>query len=418
MPEQPKKILTRKRLVFIFLGALILFSLLAFLLFGKKPEVVDFIHTIKDKTENKTSNDLLTRIGGSRNCQGSAPVELSALPMRREDFGVVLPYGLMVGAHVTPIDHWYFSPADRNSKRDAYPVYAMADGILSEISYRGINVDTGEKRDIEYRLVFTHTCTFLTYYDLVTSLDQSILDKATDLKSKSHARVDIPVKKGQLIGRIGGQTLDFAVWDLEKPLTGFVNPDSYKNLEPWKLYTADPYKYVSSDIKQILIERNPRIAEPIAGKIDYDIDGKLVGNWFQEGTNGYSGVEQRNYWRGHLALVYNFLDPSAIEVSIGNWKGDEGQFAVVGNKPDPASIGVSPKPTKYELTKFGYLKKDGNFWDNFSLVKDLKVNSMQIVEGTILVQLLENRKLKVETFPGKKASEVTDFTPAAKIFVR
>lgn len=419
MPEQ--KPLSRKTLLYI--GVVIVIIVVAvialYFLMTKRvrPEENSQNQSGQTTLTKSSASETLKRLGGSENCEGSGPVELTHLPMDENDFGVVLPYGLMVGAHVTPIDHWYFSPASRNSKRDQYPVYAMADGVISEISTRGINVDTGEARDIEYRLVFTHTCTFLTYYDLVTSLDQTILDQASDLKNSSHSRVDIPVKAGQQIGRIGAQTLDFAVWDLTKTLSGFANLESYSQADPWKPYTADPYNYVAASIKQILVDRNPRTEEPLAGKIDYDVKGKIVGNWFREGTNGYAGINQSQYWRDHLAIVYNYLDPSAIEISIGDWKGDEAQFAVVGNAPDPGTVGVSSEPTKFELVKFGYADSTGKNWDNTSVVKGLKVAPFSGVEGTILVQLIEDGKLKIETFPGKKASQVTGFTDNAKIFV-
>jgi len=363
-------------------------------------------------------SDAARKIGASPKCTGTGPVELAALPMREEDFALVLPYGLMVGAHVTPIDHWYFSPADRKSPRDAYEVYAMADGILSQIQRRRIKVDTGEARPEEFRLVFTHTCTFLTYYDLVTSLDKAILDQVPELQSKDNVNPEIAVKKGQRIGYIGGQTLDFAVWDLEKPLKGFVNLESYSAGDPWKPYTANPYDYVSPAIRRLLIDRNPRTVEPIQGKIDYDIDGRIVGNWFLEGTNGYLGKEQSRYWVGHLALAYSYLDPSAIVISVGDWAGREGQFTVRGNAPDPAAVGVSDAPTKYELVWFNYVDQNGRAWDGASLVKNLKAAPMEQIQGTILVQLVENRRLKAEAFPGKAAAQVSGFTEQARIYVR
>jgi hypothetical protein len=414
MPEPPKKRFPRKLLLLILVIPFVLAGVFAFLILTSPK----FKKAVDQLTEPNGTKAILKRVGGSEKCEGSGPVQLTALPMKKEDFGIVIPYGAMVGAHVTPIDHMYFAPAARDSKRDAYPVYAMADGILSEITSRGLNVDTGEKRPVEYRLVITHTCTFLTYYDLVTSMDQSILDAAPDLVRKGSAHPEIKVKKGQLLGRIGAQTLDFAIWDLEKPLSGFANPESYQTGDPWKLYTADPLDYVTEEIKEILLERNPRTLEPLLGKIDYDIDGKMVGNWFREGTNGYAGLKQQEYWRDHLSLVYNHYDPTSVEVSIGDWSGDEVQFAVVGNSPDPAKLGVESSPTKYELLQRGYKDPSGKFWDNFSLVKGLKVAPMAEVKGTILLQLLETRKLKVETFPGKKASQVTSFTSSAKIFVR
>ncbi|MBI2661514.1 hypothetical protein HYX09_04605, partial [Candidatus Woesearchaeota archaeon] len=60
-------------------------------------------------------------------CSGEGTVALSS-PMMPEDVGIVMPMGLMIGAHVTPIDHMYFSPREFHSKPDTYDVYADADG--------------------------------------------------------------------------------------------------------------------------------------------------------------------------------------------------------------------------------------------------------------------------------------------------
>jgi hypothetical protein len=61
-------------------------------------------------------------------CEGQGTVQFGTLPMKPEDFSVYLPYGMLADAHVTPIDHSYFSPAVFNSPRDAYEVRAIADG--------------------------------------------------------------------------------------------------------------------------------------------------------------------------------------------------------------------------------------------------------------------------------------------------
>src|SRR3989344_5271720 len=148
-------------------------------------------------------------------CSGSGPRELTRLPMEESDYAMILPYGLTVGGHVTPIDHQFFSPTVFNSPRDTYPVYAMADSKIVDIQPR-----TNE-RGTEYRFVFTMSCTFLYYYDLVTSLAPGIKT------SFDKHQFNIDVKAGQLVGKIGGQTLDFAVWDTTKLLTNFINPNSY-----------------------------------------------------------------------------------------------------------------------------------------------------------------------------------------------
>lgn len=352
------------------------------------------------------------------NCRDDGSVDLTHLPMNEEDFSHIEPYGVMVGAHVTPVDHWYFAPTDFNSPRDTYPVYAIADGTITDISRRSINVDTGESRAEEFRLVFTYSCTFFTYYDLVTSLSPEILAQAKDLEKKDYASTNIKVRAGDIIGYIGGQTLDFAVWDTTKPLEGFVSPELYEG-EFWKLYTANPYEYFTDELNAILIEKNIRKVEPIQGKIDYDIDGKLVGNWFKEGTNGYAGTNQQKYWDGHLSVVYDYIVPTGIVVSVGDFGGETKQFSVVGNSPDPASIGVESGLVKYELSQIGYVDENGvdvNF--NFSSFNSVELKPQSQVLGVILFELLEDRKLKVEAFPNKTATEVTGFTQNALIYVR
>jgi hypothetical protein len=295
-------------------------------------------------------------------------------------------------------------------------VYAPADGTITEIQRRERGDDSSGIKE-EFRLVITYTCTFFSYYDLITVLDPAITEKAPDLAKSNFAKVEILVKEGQVIGKIGKQTLDFAVWDTEKPLKGFVNPASYES-EPWKIYTANPFDYFTDDARKILIAKNLRTVEPIEGKIDYDIDGKLVGNWFREGTNGYEGANKNKYWEGHASFVYHYLDPTAVIVSIGDFNGESKQLAASGNKPDPAKVGVGSEAIKYELVDYELLKPGGGPWDRKSLVKNIKVKSSSQAHGTILLQLIEKRKLKMEVFPGKTASEVSGFTPKAKIYER
>ena len=80
----------------------------------------------------------------------------------------------------------------------------------------------------------------------------------------------VAVKAGQEIGRVGGQSLDTAVYNLDLKLPGFVKPDSYV-MEPWKIHTDDFFKYFSGQNKNDMLALNPRKIEPYGGKIDYDI---------------------------------------------------------------------------------------------------------------------------------------------------
>ena len=82
-------------------------------------------------------------------------------------------------------------------------------------------------------------------------------------------------------------------------------PEHYE-AEAWKIHTDDMFAYFVEPIKSQLMAKNIRQKEPRAGKIDYDVDGKLVGNWFVENSGGYKGGGfGERYWSTHLAFVYD-----------------------------------------------------------------------------------------------------------------
>ena len=142
---------------------------------------------------NASSDDKAVSAGKSlsnNKCSGTGDATFTHLPMNADDFAILIPYGLMVGGHVTPIDHQYFSPTVFHSAKDTYPVYAMADSQITNIEVHP--PENGSNGRI--RMVFTVTCTFFYYYDLVTSVEPGI--------DSSH--LPIKVKAGQLIGHIGG----------------------------------------------------------------------------------------------------------------------------------------------------------------------------------------------------------------------
>ncbi|MEE9286063.1 MAG: hypothetical protein V3V35_10105, partial [Dehalococcoidia bacterium] len=62
---------------------------------------------------------------------------------------------------------------------------------------------------------------------------------------------------------------------------------------------------------------------------------------------------------------------------------------------------------------------DGNqFWDRQSLVKGLQGMEGPEAHGVILLELIEDERLKVEVFPGKSGAEVLGFTSSMKIYAR
>lgn len=373
------------------------------------PKVLDNIST--ESTAIKEGKKL-----SNNQCEGEEKPKLGTLPMKYDDFKFIIPYGLTAGGHVTPIDHQYFSPTVFQSPRDTYNVYAMADAKIVDISPR-----TNDK-GTEYRFVFSMSCKLFYYYDLVTSLTPELKTAMEEKQSgKSNKPMNIPIKEGQLVGKIGGQTLDFAVWDMDINLTGFVVPEHYEG-ESWKIHTADPLNYYTEDLKTKALSKYIRTAEPVSGKIDYDIDGKLVGNWFLEGSGGYSPKNmqggQEGYWKGHLSIAYDNYDPTSIVVSVGDFNGEAKQFGVKGNVPDPAIVSVSSGIIKYELVQQDWADLQGNPWNRDTFVKGLKASNQNNTVGVVLAQMLEDRKVKFEVFPGKTASQVSGFTANAKIYER
>lgn len=349
------------------------------------------------------------RVGQFGDCVGEGTVKFANAPMRNEDFRSMLPYGLVVGAHVTPIDHMYFEPADRSLGRDAYDVRAIADGVIYSIQPRDVNVDTGAARAREWRMDIAHTCTFTSYFDLLTSITPEV--EAAYNASRMGPFHGFPIKAGQLVGHIGAQTLDFGVYDYNITLPGFVVPEHYAS-ESWKVHTVDPFPYFEEATRDALLAKMMRTAEPRAGKIDHDIDGALVGSWFKTGTNGYRGIDQSSYWRGHLSIAPNTYDPSHIIFSVGDFNGRATQFGIKGGA-DPFTITPASGIQTWELVQYdardNITGAPGFGPGGIEPSHGITVTNREQVLGTVLVQMTGARSLKLELFPGSTAAQVTGF---------
>ncbi len=344
-----------------------------------------------------------------RSCEGNKTT-FDYAPVNLEKTKLFLPLGLMSGSHVTPVDHHYFQNFD-NQEADI-EVYSPGDGFIESIGHM-----PGAPEGRDYRVVIVHTCTISSIFIHVETLAEKLATAVLSDGRTAYPR--IPVRAGEVIGYYA-RNVDYNLVDEEITLPGFVVPSHYSG-EDWKIHVPNTYDYFNEPVRSKLVAKSLRTAEPMQGKIDYDIDGKLVGNWFLEGTGGYAGkgTGVQEYWSGHLAIAYDYLDPERIVLSIAGYEGqDSKQFAVKGNAPEPATLGVRSGLVKYELVGYDYYAPDGSFWDRKSLVKDLKTRSEETVQGVVLFQLLEDRKLKMEVFPGKTAAQVSGFTQNAKTYER
>jgi hypothetical protein len=349
----------------------------------------------------------------ARGCEGGR-ITFNYPPVNLDKIEYILPLGLMSDSHVTPVDHQYY----QNFKREAsdIEVYSPADGFVTQIQHMNQPV-SDSNRDAEvddYRVVIEHTCTISSIYIHIGTLSPKLSE--VTLSPGGYTTVRVPVAAGETIG-VYGKNVDYNVVDQDITLEGLLEPEHYA-AESWKIHTPDPFNYFNQVVRDKMIEKSLRTAEPVGGKFDHDIEGRLVGNWFEEGTNGYAGTDRERYWAGHLSVAYDYLDPSHVIVSIGTFKDRAEQFGVRGNTPDPSEVTTGSRVVKYELVHYEYYV-GGQRWDRQSLVKGLEaLNNDDSVLGVALFELLEDRRLKMEVIPDKTASEVNGFTKAAKIFER
>lgn len=375
-----------------------------------------------------TTDNPFNRQYSQGKCRGSGTVPFTHPPLTLKDIGSIEPYGLMADAHVIPTSHGYVSPTVFDSPPDAYPVYAIADGTIVFVAHRGESIGDRPQRQKpnDYQLYFEHSCTFFSYYDLLTSLAPGLEKQVGKLQGFERRSVRIPVRAGQLVGRIGGKTLDFAVWNFEKTPAFFVNPASYRGDED-RFYLDDLFAHFVEPLRSQLLAKNIRQAAPRTGKVNYDVDGTLAGNWFLEGTDGFRGPPgsqarggSGRYWDGHLAFAYDFIDPTHLRFSIGNYSGKAAQFALRGNGPDPAMVDMNYGLVTYELQHTEYYDaKTGKLWRREKEQATAPAaRAFGPVQGTVLVQLTGPRTLKLEIFPGKTRDEISAFTSAARTYVR
>ena len=374
---------------------------------------------LEQESESQTNEPNKNAI--SSGCQGTGIVNLTSPPVPIEQIGFIQPMGLMITSHVTPTDHQYYSPknfrmSSEITLNDLTDVLAPADGIITEIGRMPDFFAVKNSAFKDYRIIMHYTCDLYTIFIHVYQLSPEIEEQLKDLAPGNSKQVSIPVKSGQKIGK--ANVLDFSLHNNKEILAGFIVPEHYKR-EPWKIHTVDPFDYFVEPVKSQLLEKSLRETEPFGGKIDHDIDGKLIGNWFVENTKGYQGIKEPQYWETHVSFSPDALDPTYFLISLGDFKGNAKQFGSKSNSPNPKDVDLNSEKIKYELVDFEYLDDKGAHWDRVSLINGIKaISSNQNIYGVVLVELIENRKLKLEIFPDKKASEISDFTDKAMIYER
>lgn len=266
--------------------------------------------------------------GSSNNKDCKEPPKFTVSPLRTSDLKLIVPLGRMSDSHVTPTDHQYWSPTsvkfgNDNTKLPAiYDIYSPADGtIVQAENHTQVYSDVNAPKINDWRLIITHSCGVSTIYIHIDKLSDEILSKLGKNKGSRNGTTNydanISLKAGQVFGKLAEHPFDFSVHDENLILPGLIDPKKYEN-EPWKIHTVDPFDYFVPQVRDQLLTKVVRQVKPQGGKIDYDIEGKLVGNWFRQGYDP-KNIDGR-FWDAEAVIAYNNFDPSRVFISLGNFK--------------------------------------------------------------------------------------------------
>ena len=312
--------------------------------------------------------------------------------------------------NVLPKDHGGFPLANPYRFPPSTPVFAVRDGVIIKVRH-GIRAVPeipdapeavwGREYD-DWAFVLKVSETLSVNYAHVSDLHADILAQVGNIPTDEHDRsVSIVVEGGDTLGFVDPHAaMDFSATDLSLELS-FLNPSRYP---AGQIYAADVLDYFQEPVLGQLLAITVRQLPPRGGKVDYDVAGRIVGNWFLEGTTSFV------QWSRQLAIVYDHLEGDRIFISDGSpmrdvpGSEDPGRpeiWWVKGNAPLPETIGMDDSVVEYELIFPGSPEPD-----------------LAPVQGVMLVQMLEPGKIRVEVFKGMTADQVNGFTGAAKVYER
>nr|MDO8061997.1 hypothetical protein [Candidatus Freyrarchaeum guaymaensis] len=311
----------------------------------------------------------------------------TVIPLEDDAYYEIIPLGnLGPPGHTFPSDHIYFVLND-----GVYNVRAPADGVIIEIE----NCTEEGASYQDYSLFIKHTDTFKSYFYHLSGVADWIISQTGEIEvGWGGVEVNIPVKAGDIVGvaskQPGGSVcLDWGAIDYEVTLS-FIHPETYY---PDAAHAVCPLDYLEGSLKEKAYSKVNRVGEPKGGKIDYDMLGRLSGNWFLEGAEPCIWN-----WSTQLAFVYYVHNASQMVVSVG------------GDLLSPLPVGVfnATGPDFREVSA-----EDGVV--TYYLVGQ-EPSELKGQQYTLIVQVIGSEKIKVEAFEGHQ--ERLTFTEKAKTYTR
>jgi len=355
----------------------------------------------------------------------------------------IIPYGAMIGGHVTPIDHAYLgvkslykAPASR-TESDYISVTSPADGTITELSSLG--------SPTSHRVVIRHGCNLVSVFMVLNRPSGVLAPYAAELASKGSVSVNVAVKAGQEFGQQRDNALDFNVFDGTSWLSGFANPFSYTSQDQTKPYTANPLPFFTPAIQAAYEAQLQRTTGNRIVKIDYDVIGAASGNWFLDGTIGYSGnlittyknatslviggsvAGKNDYSWSHLAIAPEPVDTTKWIFSTGWWTNPDGDATQVmmnigGGQVTPDKLTAASGLVAYQLVTFDINDPPGSptGGPGYGIPHAVGYTvGAGMVRGVVGLQVNADGSLSVEINTAMtSASQFTSFTAAKRTYHR
>lgn len=301
--------------------------------------------------------------GGFTATQGTFTVS----PVPTAHITSILPLGnLNPPGHTYPSDHIYL--VLDNSSANAVNVYAAAAGTVT-------NID--QPSNASHRIFIQVDRSFTYYYD--------------HINIANGVGVGSTVTAGELIGTNAGDAaaVDFGVWNFNKTLSGLLD----SCIAEYDEHTDAPLEYYSGALRTTLYGLvTPASAD---GKIDYDISGKLSGDWVQN-----TSANALNDTSKQLAFVYEPRNPSLMRIVIGGTLTSASIYGVQGGATDFGSVTPASGQINYRL----YLV-DGSG------------NASGSQSALLAVSMNSNTGIQVEFFAGNVSGSAS-FDGSAQTYVR
>ncbi len=375
-------------------------------------------------------------------CPANLSGILTAPLIDPQSIAAMIPLGnVSPPGHTFPVDHIYFSL----NTSEKVPLHAPADGWITHIMANSVMKTAGSPYEFESFVVTYTICDglvldFAGYNDVIQPVKDELAKypqackggiKKTGHESAAEQQCDyqdlnIKVTAGQQIGytqRVmrsdgSGFNVPFEIWaaDYTKPARSDIDWSFYEDnryahaMCTFDLYagslkdqfdakfgtwsegkTKDKYGNISPGKAEFI----PRTIQPLCGQIAQNISGSLQGAWFshkpdkndKSGSIGDAGFG--------ISFIHNNIDPSIGEVVIGGEFENKLTGVIAFTPVHSGTINREPAEVKADGQVYCYSLNAG------------AVNGGYLLDGKLLVRLIDDHSLEADHLPGTCSSTET-----------